>query len=303
MCEGLISRIERFSLHDGPGIRTLVVVKGCPLRCRWCSSPYTQAPVPEILHIKSKCAGCGKCIELCPQNAISQRDNPSEIVTDRSLCTACGECAGACPNSAREVSGRWITAKSLFGEVEQDAAFYRRSGGGVTVGGGEPTAQADFVREFLSLCKSRNFHTAMETTAVGAWDKLAPILSCLDLVYIDLKHMDSRRHQTWTGVSNHRILENITHAAKVVSLVLRVPVVPGFNDGTENILETARFAKQVGGHFLRLELLPYHQFGIHRYEELDRAYTLESTAPPSEEKVIELRDAARSVGIDVEIGG
>jgi len=201
------------------------------------------------------------------------------------------------------LSGRWYTAEELFGEVEKDAAFYRRSGGGVTVGGGEPTAQAEFVSEFLSLCKSHFFQTAMETTAVGSWDNLAPVLSWLDLVFIDLKHMDATKHAEWTGVLNSRILRNIVRTAQVAPLILRLPVIPGFNDSTENILETAKFAKQLGSHFLRLELLPYHQFGIHKYEELDRAYALESMEPPSEEHMIALREVARSVGIDVEIGG
>jgi pyruvate formate lyase activating enzyme len=242
-------------------------------------------------------------VAACPQQAISFREETSTVTTDRSRCIACGECTRACPNNARELSGRWYTVEALCEAVEKDAAFYRRSRGGVTVGGGEPTAQADFTREFLSLCRSRNFHTAMETTAVGAWDELAPILACLDLVYIDLKHMDAERHRAWTGVSNGRILENIARAAEVVPLVVRVPVVPGFNDAIENILETAKFAARIGNRFLRLELLPYHQFGVHKYEELDRDYALASTVPPSEEAVMALRDAAWSVGIDVEIGG
>lgn len=303
MRKGLVSRIERFSLHDGQGIRTLVVMKGCPLRCKWCSSPHTQEPRPEMLHIRGKCAGCGKCIEACPQKAISHREDLSTVLTDRVRCDACGECIQACVNRARELSGRWYTAEALFGEVEKDAAFYRRSRGGVTVGGGEPTAQSNFIGEFLSLCRSHYLHTAMETTAFVSWDRLAPILSCLDLVYIDLKQMDTTKHAQWTGVSNGLILENIVRTAKTTPLILRMPVVPGFNDDAVNIMETAKFAKQIGSKLLRLELLPYHPFGLHKYAELDRAYALESTEPLPEEQMIGLRDMARSVGIEVEIGG
>jgi pyruvate formate lyase activating enzyme len=301
--KGLIHKIERFSLHDGPGIRTLVVMKGCPLKCLWCSSPYTQSPNPEILHIKARCQGCGRCIVVCPKQAITSTAVGVPVKTDRSQCIGCGECIMACAKQARELSGRYFTAEELLREVEKDSAFYRRSGGGITVGGGEPTMQAGFVGEFLSLCRSHFFHTAMETCALSSWGKLAPLLSCLDLVYIDLKHMDEMRHIEWAGVSNRFILENIRKAARQNQVILRIPVILGFNDSTENISQSARFAKELGNNILRLELLPYHQFGIHKYEELDRSYMLELTEPPSDEHMSKLRDVARSVGVDAEIGG
>jgi pyruvate formate lyase activating enzyme len=301
--KGLIHKVERFSLHDGPGIRTLVVMKGCPLRCRWCSSPYTQSPHPEVLYIKSKCKGCGQCLEVCTKKAISRGNDPSKVKTDRALCIGCGECVASCPNGARELSGQPYTPEELFREVEKDAAFYRRSGGGITVGGGEPTLQAGFVGEFLALCRSHFFHTAMETSALTTWEKMEHILGSLDLVYIDLKHMDDNRHVQWTGASNRVILENIRRAARQNQMILRIPVVPGFNDSAENISEIARFAKVLGNHILRLELLPYHQFGVHKYDELERAYPIESIQPPSDERMTELRDIARAIGITVETGG
>ncbi|MFX1294607.1 MAG: glycyl-radical enzyme activating protein [Promethearchaeota archaeon] len=301
--KGLIHKIERFSLHDGPGIRTLVIMKGCPLRCLWCSSPYTQSPNPEILYIRSKCKGCGQCIETCQQKAISRGVNPSQVKTDRALCIGCGECIAVCPNRARELSGRYYTTQELLREVEKDAIFYRRSGGGITVGGGEPTMQAEFVGEFLSVCRSHFFHTAMETCAFTSWEKLAPLLYLLDLVYIDLKHMDDSCHVEWTGVSNRVILKNIRRAARENQVILRIPVIPGFNDSAENISESARFAKELANNIIRLELLPYHPFGIHKYEELERAYAIESIQPPPDEHIANLRDIARSFGIEVEIGG
>jgi len=304
MQKGLIGRVERFSLHDGPGIRTLVVMKGCPLKCLWCSSPYTQNTGPEILYVRSRCQGCGGCAAICAEKAIAPVEGQHRVGTDRSLCSGCGDCVSACPNRARELSGRRYTTEELFREVERDAAFYRRSGGGITVGGGEPAAQTDFVGEFLSLCRSHFFHTAMETSALTSWDRLSAVLSCLDLIYIDLKHMDETRHIQWTGVSNSLILENITRAARESRvMILRIPVIPGFNDSEQNILESARFAKQLGNNLLRLELLPYHKFGMHKYDELEREYALESIDPPSDEHLAKLRDIARSGGIDVEIGG
>lgn len=301
--KGLIHAIERFSLHDGPGIRTLVVMKGCPLRCRWCSSPYTQQSRPEILHIKTRCTGCGSCIAVCKTRAITFDSTDDSVKTDRSQCIGCGECIEACPNQARELSGLSYTAQELMCEVEKDDAFFRRSGGGVTVGGGEPALQAEFVGEFLALCRAHGFHTAMETCSQTYWEKLASLMDSLDLVYMDLKHMDDRRHQDWTGASNSRIMENIRRTAKRNQVILRIPVIPGFNDDEENISKSARFAKALGSNVLRLELLPYHQFGIYRYEELDRAYAIEAIQPPSEEHMMNLQEIARTFGINVEIGG
>jgi len=201
------------------------------------------------------------------------------------------------------LSGRYYTTEELFREVEKDAAFYRRTGGGITVGGGEPTMQAEFLEGFLSLCRSHFLHAAMETSAYTSWENLASLLSSLDLIYIDLKHMDEDRHHEWTGVSNGLILENIKRTSNVSHLILRVPIIPGFNDSVENITETAGFARDLGCNLLRLELLPYHRYGIHKYEELDRVYPFESLRPPSDEHLIRLRDNARSIGVDCEIGG
>ncbi len=278
-------------------------MKGCPLRCRWCSSPYTQQPRPELMHIKARCHGCGQCVAACPNQAIHQADTGARVTTDRSLCKGCGQCVANCVNRAREISGRAYTLPQLLAEVEKDESFFRRSGGGVTVGGGEPTLQAEFVGEFLGLCRAYGFHTAMETCAMTSWDKLAPLLEVLDLVYMDLKHMDARRHREWTGASNEIILENIRRTAQRNAVIIRIPVIPGFNDDEANISKSAAFAQSLGGNVLRLELLPYHPYGIHRYRELDRACTVVSTEPQSEMAMMHLRDTARNAGIDVEIGG
>ncbi|MFW6052693.1 MAG: glycyl-radical enzyme activating protein [Desulfosalsimonas sp.] len=301
--KGLIHGIERFSLHDGPGVRTLVVMKGCPLRCRWCSSPYTQQTRPELLHIKSRCQGCGRCVEACPNHAIRLTDAGAPVITDRTLCNGCGECVAVCVNRAREISGTVYTPRALLEEVKKDESFFRRSGGGVTVGGGEPTMQAEFAGEFLTLCRAHGFHTVMETCSMTSWEKLAPLLECLDLVYMDLKHMDAEQHRQWTGASNERILENIRSTAQSNEIILRIPVIPGFNDDEANISASAAFAGTLGGNLVRLELLPFHQFGIHRYEELDRGCSVESLEPPSDNQMALLRDTARAFGIDVQIGG
>lgn len=301
--KGIISKIERFSVHDGPGIRTLVVLKGCPLSCRWCSSPYTQKPAAEILYIRSHCQVCGACIPICSSQAI-ELDTVNHITkTNRSDCVGCGACVSACPNQARELSGFEISAEELFTEVDKDAAFFRRSGGGVTVGGGEPTAQSDFLRAFLTICRENYIDTAMETTALTSWQNLESLLKLLDRVYIDLKHMNTDLHKEWTGVPNKVILENIRKTAESYPVILRIPVVPGFNDSEENILESAQFAKSLGNNLLRLELLPYHPFGIHKYLELERIYTLEDVEAPSEATMEKLSQIVRGLGLDAQIGG
>lgn len=301
--KGLIHGIERFSIHDGPGVRTLVVTKGCPLRCRWCSSPYTQKAEPELMVIQSRCQGCGSCVAQCPEKAVTLRPDTGTTVTNRFKCTGCGACVYACVHGAREISGLYVTPSDLLHEVERDAPFYRRSGGGVTLGGGEPTQQAEFAGDFLKLCRDHGIHTVMETCGMTSWERLAPLLERLDLVYMDLKHMDSRRHKSWTGAANSLILENIRRTAGKQPLILRIPVIPGFNDDDVNIRDSAKFARTLGRNLQRLELLPYHQLGIHRYAELEQACLLDGVEPLSEKRMKALQETARSCGIAVEIGG
>lgn len=225
------------------------------------------------------------------------------VETDRVRCVGCGACVAICPNRARELSGSAITPNELLRKVTKDEAFYRRSGGGITVGGGEPTQQSEFVRAFLALGREHGLHLAMETCALSSWENLAPLLELLDLVYMDLKHMDSRRHHEWTGAPNDTILENIRKTARRNKMILRIPVIPGFNDDEKNITASAKFAKTLGDHVLHLELLPYHPLGIHRYDELDRTYPMAFIKPPSSQHMAQLRDTALSTGIKVEIGG
>jgi len=299
---GLIYEIERFAIHDGPGIRTLVFMKGCPLRCLWCSSPHTQKAVPEILYSERECQRCGQCAEACPIGAIML--SPEDGVTiDRERCDACGKCVEACPYGAQRLAGTRVTPEELLRQVERDSAFYRRSGGGVTIGGGEPAVQHEFVAEFLGLCKKQYIHTAIETCGCVPWEHMEKLLDNLDLVYIDIKHMDAEEHKKLTGVSNDRVLENARRIAERRPVIVRVPIVPGLNDSDENILATARFAAGLGDNLQSVELLPYHKLGIEMYRRLGREYSLASIESPDDEHMQQLKEIAQSCGVDVQIGG
>ena len=298
MLKGLISGIERFATHDGPGIRTLVFMKGCPLRCLWCSSPHTQEARPEITYDYSSCLKCGSCVAACPKNALTfSQDNGIRV--DSVLCDRCGECLDVCPGSAIQLAGRWLSPEALFKEAARDSAFYRRSAGGITVGGGEPTFQALFVAEFMRLCKQRNIHAAMETCGYCRWDRLDKILEYVDIVFMDIKHMDDHEHRRLTGASNRVILENARKVAQKRPLIIRVPIVPGLNDSEENVRNTAKFASQLGTGLLRMELLPYHKLGLGNYERLGREYPLDEIEPPSDERMSFLCGVAQDCGIEV----
>jgi pyruvate formate lyase activating enzyme len=299
---GLIYDIERFAITDGPGIRTLVFLKGCPLHCLWCSSPHTRSGVPQLLYDEGKCSTSGRCLDVCPPKAISLRGTGG-IEIDRDLCDGCGDCVEVCPSGALELAGRSVTAEQLVDELTRDSAFFRRSGGGVTIGGGEPTAQAEFVADVLGLCKRRYLHTAMETCGHVEWERLERLLEYLDLVYVDLKHMDDERHRDFTGVSNELILENVKRSAARCSVIVRIPVVPGFNDTEENIRATAGFAASLGDGFEHLELLPYHQLGVDVYKKLGHEYQLGDVEPPSGKSMESLKEIAEESGIEVRIGG
>lgn len=297
---GIIFDIQRFSVHDGPGIRTLVFLKGCPLACLWCSNPESQRFAPELLFDPTACLACGGCAEVCPHGAVWR--TAERVAYDRGRCPACGACADACPAEARTVAGRRVAAPDVVAEVLKDAPFYANSGGGVTLGGGEPLAQSDFAREILAGCRHHGVHTAIETCGHVPWGAIESILPWADLFLYDLKHVDAATHRGQTGGDVALILSNLARLVGVgPTVIVRVPVVPGFNDTVEDIRAIARHVARLG--IAELHLLPYHRLGKNKYRLAGRRYDFSGGDPVGDSTMTSLRDVAAHLGLSVTIGG
>lgn len=299
--KGFVFDIKKYAIHDGPGIRTTVFFKGCPLQCQWCHNPESWRQHPEQGWRRGRCIACHQCIEVCTAKAISFVDNVP--VTDASKCVLCGRCVDACVTGAREVIGQEMTVSEVMIEIEKDVIFYDQSGGGVTFSGGEPLMQPEFLLELLNRCQEQQIHRAVDTSCYAEPEIVEMISETADLFLCDLKHMDSDVHERFTGVANDLILNNIKRLSEArKEIVIRIPIVPGFNDDQANIEATGKFIASLPN-VSRIDILPYNLGGKEKSTRLAGGIELMQAETPAEEVIGLIADNLNNYGLDVKIGG
>ena len=311
---GNVYDIQKFSVHDGPGIRTDVFLKGCPLRCLWCHSPESQSFDSDLAYMEIKCVGleeCSECVKACSRGAISPGEPKPDLkgekeirrpLIDRTKCGVCLACASACPSRALYDPKKPMTVEEVMRVVRQDKRYYEKSGGGVTVSGGEPMSQFEFTLALMKQCKAEGFNTALDTTGFAPQERFMEILPYVDLFLYDIKHMDSVMHERLTGVPNELILQNARALVKAgARLQLRYPMVPKLNAGEKNIRATAEFCAEIRDGIDVVQLLPYHGFGASKYERLGRTYKLTNVQAPSDEFMKDALKLFQSMGLNAMI--
>ena len=301
MEHGYIFNIQRFAVHDGPGIRTTVFLKGCPLSCAWCHNPEGIAPGPELTRSPKRCIECGECVVVCPHGL----PVPGQTFSAESLesCLVCGACAAACPCEARQIAGQEMSVIEVVAEVLKDRVFFEESGGGVTFSGGEPLWQTRFLLQLLGACREKGIHTAVDTSGLAPWEDLEAVARVTDLFLYDIKHMEDGTHRRFTGVSNAQIVENLRRLGEIHGRIwVRVPVVPGVNDTAENLQATGKLAAGLQG-VEKVCLLPYHPLADDKLRRLGRRSILESVERPTDSHMRHLANVVEATGIAAGLGG
>lgn len=293
---GTVFNILRYTLDDGPGIRSTVFLKGCPLSCPWCANPESQKTYPEIGMRKALCVRCGRCAASCPNQAITLGEKHALI--DREKCRRCQTCVNACFTKTLEVMGKPMSVEDVWKVVKKDMDYYEESGGGVTVSGGEPLMQPEFLAAFLKKLKEEGIHTCVDTTGFCDREVLEQVLPYVDLFYFDIKHMDSETHRNVVGVPTEPIHENLRLIAeRGVKVCIRVPCIPGFNDNETNMEAMGRFVSEIlpGND---IHLLPYHRYGEGKYEMIGRSYPMPEVESPTQERLEEFKKILDGFGLN-----
>lgn len=302
MATGLIFDIKKYAINDGPGIRLTVFFKGCNLSCKWCHNPESMSPKVQKMYNASKCIGALSCISNCPNDALVMTSEG--IVTDFDACNLCGKCAEVCPTKAFEMLGSSILISDLMKEIDNEAVFFDQSGGGVTFSGGEPLMHSEYLLEALKACGKRMYHRVVDTTAFSSQETLLEIAKHTELFLIDLKVMNAEKHKEFTGVSNEKILSNITALAKTnCEIIFRIPLIKGVNTSEENILKTANFVNSLNGNRSVINLLPYHNIAENKHIKLGHTNHFEEFKTPTEKEIEKIILQFKNYGITATVGG
>jgi pyruvate formate lyase activating enzyme len=283
---GTIFDIKRFAVHDGPGIRTTVFFKGCPLRCAWCHNPESMKIQRQIVFFENKCIGCGECFKRCPNGAVIATPEGRKYYRDK--CKLCGTCVEYCYAEATVMQGKIVNVEEVVEEVKKDMPFYKNSNGGMTISGGEPTLQPEFCSAIFEACQKEGMHTALDTSGHVKLETLKEILKHVDLILYDIKHLDPAIHKEYTGVSNELILSNLREINKLgIPIEIRMPTIPGINDTESNLLALCNLVDELRS-IERIRLLPYHRLGEGKYQRLDMDYRLKGLETPKKERMKEI---------------
>jgi len=303
--KGLIFHTIHGSFVDGHGVRTTIFLKGCPLRCVWCCNPEGQQAYPEIKFTVSKCTGCGRCIDTCPVHALQYDSNEQnkKVILDRQLCDNCGKCVDVCYEGALEIFGKYYTLEEIYNESKRDEQYYRSSGGGVTIGGGEPTFKPVFTYALMKKLQESGVHVAIDSCGYTKSEEGLRILKEADLLLYDIKGINGEKHYKNTGVNNETIISNLKMLDSLgKEIIIRLPLIPGYNDSQEDLTAAAALLSSLKS-VIRVDLLAYHEFGRIKHEQLGREYKLKGVKTLSDERLQQIKEFFESYGLDVQLGG
>lgn len=302
-----VTNIQKFSVHDGPGIRSIIFTKGCPLNCMWCANPENIHFAPELMFYPDKCIGCGKCAESCPQGAIAVNTSPEEnvITFDKTKCMNCGACTKVCFSQSRVMKGEIMSYEHVLKKVNKDIPFYRNSGGGITFSGGEPLMHPDFITCIARDCREKGLNTAVETCGFVPWENIERVIPWVDLFLFDIKFIDSRKHTEYCGQSNELILKNFKRLCEDgrSRITVRMPMIPGINDSGGDLALAGTFLRKRRERISGIHILPYHNYGASKYDALGIPYELSHLESPTDERMNKIKDTLEGYGLEVKIGG